>query len=226
VPQIFLLLGLLNAAVAVYIYSVIPEFFLRFVAYLLTHLIYRCKVTGYERVPREGGVVIVCNHVSFIDWLIIAAAVKRPARFVMYHGFAKIPLLGRLFAQAKVIPIASHKEDPEALTKAMDRIAEELAAGEVVCIFPEGKLTGDGAIDTFKPGIERIIARTPVPVVPCALQGLWGSYFSRKDGHAMSHPFRRFWSRIALVFGEPVPPEHVTAAGLQATVTALRGDRA
>jgi 1-acyl-sn-glycerol-3-phosphate acyltransferase len=226
VPQIFLLLGLLNAAVAVYIYSVIPEFFLRFVAYMLTHLIYRCKVTGFDQVPREGGAVIVCNHVSFIDWLVIAAAVKRPVRFVMYHGFAKIPLLGGLFARAKVIPIASHKEDPEALHKAMDRIAAELEAGEVVCIFPEGKLTGDGNLNEFKPGIERIIARTPVPVIPCALQGLWGSFFSRKDGHAMSHPFRRFWSRIALVFGEPVPPAEVTAERLHDQVLALRGNRA
>ncbi|MDB5098922.1 MAG: putative acyltransferase family protein [Cyanobacteria bacterium RYN_339] len=226
VPQIFLLLGVLNALVAVYIYTVIPEFFLRFVAYLLTHLIYRCKVTGFDQVPREGGAVIVCNHVSFIDWLIIAAAVKRPARFVMYNGFAKIPLLGGLFARAKVIPIASHKEDPEALHKAMDRIAEELEAGEVVCIFPEGKLTGDGAMNEFRPGIERIIARTPVPVIPCGLQGLWGSYFSRKDGHAMTHPFRRFWSRISLVFGEPVQPAQVTAEGLHDTVLALRGDKA
>jgi 1-acyl-sn-glycerol-3-phosphate acyltransferase len=222
VPMIFGLLAGLNALVAIYIYTVIPEFFLRFVAYLLTRLIYRARVEHYNFVPEVGGAVIVCNHVSFIDWLIIAGAVKRPVRFVMYHGFAKMPVVGPIFARAKVIPIASFKEDPEALNKAMDRIAEELEAGEVVCIFPEGRITETGDLNVFKPGIERIIARTPVPVIPAALQGLWGSFFSRKDGKAMTHPFRRFYSHISLVFGPPILPNEVTAAGLQTEVEALR----
>jgi 1-acyl-sn-glycerol-3-phosphate acyltransferase len=222
VPQIFALLAGVNALVALYIYAVIPDFTLRFVAYMLTRVGYRLRVFGAAHVPEAGPAVVVANHVSFVDWLFIAGALQRPPRFVMWAGFAKHPLMRALIDQARIIPIASAKEDPEALARAMDQIAAELEAGELVCIFPEGRITGDGAMNEFKPGIERIVARTPVPVVPLGLRGLWGSYFSRKDGPALSKPFRRgFWSPVTLVFGEPVPPEQVTAAGLQAQVAAL-----
>jgi 1-acyl-sn-glycerol-3-phosphate acyltransferase len=223
IPTIFLVMGLLNAAVAVYIYKLIPEFLFRFLAWLLAHVLYRLKTEGRDHIPEEGPALLVCNHVSFIDWLVIASACKRPARFVMHHGFMKIPLLGVFFRDAKVIPIASARESTDMLAQAFDRIAEELDAGEVVCIFPEGKLTADGELDVFRPGVERIVARTPVPVVPMALVGLWGSYFSRKDGAAFRRPFRRVWSRIRLVIGPPVPPEEARANDLAERVATLGG---
>ncbi len=223
IPQIFLVLALLNAVAAAYIYKIIPEFLFRFVAWILAHVLYRLRVVGREYIPLDGPVLLVSNHVSFIDWLIIASACKRPPRFVMDHGFLTLPLVGWIFRDAKVIPIAPAKEDAEAMEAAFDRIAAELEAGEVVCLFPEGRITHNGKLNGFRPGVEKIVRRTPVPVVPMALKGLWGSFFSRKDGAAMRRPFRRFWSRIELVIGRPVAPAEVTAEDLARRVAELGG---
>lgn len=221
IPQIFLVLALLNAAVASYIYKLLPEFLFRFLCWILANVLYRLRTIGRDHIPHEGPALLVCNHVTFVDWLIISSACKRPVRFVMYHGFLKIPLLGWLFRDAKVIPIAPAKESGETLEAAYDQIAHDLADGEVVCIFPEGMITKDGRMNAFRPGVEKILRRTPVPVVPMALRGMWGSFFSRKYGRAMSRPFRRVWSRITLVIGAPVAPEQATAAELMRRVATL-----
>jgi 1-acyl-sn-glycerol-3-phosphate acyltransferase len=184
---------------------------------------YRLRTVGRDNIPQDGPVLLVCNHVSFVDWMIVSSACKRPARFVMYHGFLKVPLLGWVFRDAKVIPISPAREDEHVMEAAFDRIAAELEAGEVVCIFPEGALTKDGRLGRFRPGVEKIVQRTPVPVVPMALIGMWGSFFSRKDGAPMHHPFRRVWSRIQLAIGPPLTPEQVTAERLAERVAALGG---
>ncbi|MBX2799496.1 MAG: MFS transporter [Myxococcales bacterium] len=219
--DVFLGLAVLNLAVTITMYTVVAEFMLRFVVWVLSFGVYRLKVEGEEHIPREGPCVLVANHVSFIDWFVIAAAVRRPPRFVMYHRFMKLPLISYLFRQAQVIPIAGAKEDPELLQQAMDRISSELQDGWTVCIFPEGTITETGEMMPFRPGIERIVQRDPVPVVPMAINGLWGSFFSRKDGSAMTRPFRRVWSRVSVTVGAPVPASEVTAAGLQDRVAAL-----
>jgi 1-acyl-sn-glycerol-3-phosphate acyltransferase len=162
--------------------------------------------------------------VSFVDALVIAAASRRPIRFVMDHTIFKIPVLSFVFRTSHAIPIASRKEDPARLDQAYDAVAKALDEGELVCIFPEGRITTTGDLNVFRPGIERIVGRTPVPVIPLALRGLWGSFFSRKDGPAMRHPFRRFWSRTEVVAGPPVAPQAALAEALQAQVLALRGD--
>ncbi|MGD2056428.1 MAG: MFS transporter, partial [Gammaproteobacteria bacterium] len=182
IPQLFLVIALLNAVVAVYIYTLVPEFLMRFLVWMLIHTLYRIRKEGLEQIPDEGPVVLVCNHVSFIDALVIAGCCRRPPRFVMYYKIFNIPVLNFIFRTAGAIPIASAREDPEMLARAYDRISRYLEQGEVVCIFPEGRITGDGEIHTFRPGIMRIIRRNPVPVIPMALQGLWGSFFSRKGG--------------------------------------------
>lgn len=221
VPEIFFVLACMNAAVATYIYFFMPEFLLRFYAWCIARVMYRMTVRGHENIPTDGPAVLVCNHVTYVDWLILAAGVKRPLRFVMDHSFYKGWLLRTLLNQAKVIPIASAKENPEILQQAFVRMKEELEAGEVVCIFPEGKLTYDGAMNIFKPGIERMIKTTPVPVVPMALRNVWGSFFSRQGGRAIAKLPRRFWSAISLEIGKPISPENVTASGLQAVVQDL-----
>jgi len=157
--------------------------------------------------------------------VVLMAASPRPVRFVMDHRIFKIPFLSWFFRQARAIPIAPAHENPEMLKRAYDAVAEALGEGDLVCIFPEGKITATGELNPFKGGVQQIIRRTPVPVVPMALRGLWGSVFSRKDGPAMSRPFRRgIQSKLELVVGAPVPPEEVTPEGLQQTVAALRGE--
>jgi 1-acyl-sn-glycerol-3-phosphate acyltransferase len=223
IPQLFLLTGILNALVAIYIYTLVPEFLMRFLVWLLIHIVYRLKISGLENVPDEGPAVIVCNHPSLVDALVVAAACRRPVRFVMDHQIFKIPLLNFIFRTSRAIPIAPAKEDPKLLERAYDDIAKALADGDVVGIFPEGGLTKDGEIQPFRSGIKRIIDRTPVPVIPMALQGLWGSYFSRVDGAVMKKPLRRgVLSKIGLAVGAPVAPAAVTPEGLQQVVTQLR----
>jgi len=221
--QIFLVLAGTNALVAVYVYTVLPEFLFRFVAWTITRVMYRARVSGTEYFPESGPAVIVCNHVSFVDWLILSSACPRPIRFVMHFSFMKIPVLGLFFRRAKVIPIAGQKEDPVLLEKAFVKISEELAAGELVCIFPEGEVTRDGNMIPFRKGVERIVAANPVPIIPVALDGMWGSFFSRRHGRAMSKPFRRFWSRIRLHVASPIPAQDASAERLQAIVAELLG---
>jgi 1-acyl-sn-glycerol-3-phosphate acyltransferase len=224
IPDLFLFTAVVNAAVAVYIYTLLPEFLMRFIIYMVVHIVYRVRDRGLEHLPDEGAAVLVANHVSFVDALVIAATCRRPVRFVMDHTIFKIPVLNFVFRTGRAIPIAGRKEDPAMMERAFDAVAQALADGDLVCIFPEGRITTTGDMNPFRPGIERVVERTPVPVIPMALRGLWGSFFSRKDGPAMRHPFRRFWSRIEVVCGEAVPAESVTAASLEAQVSALRGD--
>ena len=221
VPQILLVLGILNFAVAVYIYTLLPEFLFRFLCWVIANLMYRLRVIGRDNLPMDGAAVLVCNHVSYVDWLIIASACPRPIRFIMHYSFLEIPLTRRIFRDAKVIPIAGSKENPEILESAFERIASELQDGEIVCIFPEGRITSDGEVQAFRPGIERILRETPVPVVPMALQGLWGSFFSRKDGKALKRPFRRIWSRVSLVIGQAITPDEASPEALRNSVTEL-----
>jgi 1-acyl-sn-glycerol-3-phosphate acyltransferase len=225
IPQLFILAGVLNALVAAYIYTLVPEFLMRFLTWVFVNVMYRIRVRGLENIPETGPALLVSNHVSFMDALVIGGSVRRPVRFVMDHNIFRIPVLGFIFRTAHAIPIAPAREDPAALEKAFDRIDAELAAGEVVCIFPEGKLTRDGEMSEFKRGVEKILERRPVPVVPMALRGLWGSFFSRRDGRAaMSKLPQRFWSRIELVATAPVHGDAASATGLQRIVAGLRGE--
>ena len=225
IPQLFFTIGLLNAIVAIYIYTLVPEFLMRFLCWLLIHSVYRLEKEGIDHIPDEGAAIIVCNHVSFVDALIILAASPRPIRFVMDHSIFKIPVLSFIFRTGKAIPIASAKDNPQLLERAYEEIAAALEQGELVAIFPEGRLTDSGELLPFRSGIQKIIDRTPVPVVPMALRGLWGSFFSRKDGQAMTRPFRRgAFSKIGLAAGRLVPAHQVSPENLQERVQALRGD--
>lgn len=224
IPQFFLILAILNLLVACFIYSVIPEFSMRFLIWMITHTIYRVKHTDLNKIPEEGPALLVCNHVSYMDALIIAGACRRPVRFVMFKPIYDLPVLNFIFRTGKTIPIHSKNTDPQTYENAFKRISEELRAGEVVCIFPEGKLTSNGEIDEFKNGIDKILTLDPVPVVPMALRGLWGSFFSHKDSAAMSRLPRRFWSKVELVASDPVPAELATIHYLRDKVITLRGD--
>jgi len=224
IPEFFMVIAIMNAVVAWYIYRTIPEFLMRFIIWIITHTIYRVKHTNLHNIPDEGPAVIVCNHVSYMDAMIIAGACHRPIRFVMFKPIYNMPVLNFVFRTAKAIPIHSKSADPETYEAAFNKISEELNNEEVICIFPEGKLTTDGDIDTFKNGIEKILQRNPVPVVPMALKGLWGSFFSHKDGNALTRRPRRFWSKVELAAAPIVAPDDATAEVLENHVKSLRGD--
>ena len=222
IPQVFLITGLLNAGVAFYIFMLVPEYLLRFVAFMATRFIYRFKVRGDEHIPTRGAAILVCNHVSFIDPVLLMAASPRPIRFIMDHRIFAMPVLGWFFKLAKAIPIAPQHEDPGTYELAFERARAVLADGELLCIFPEGAITRDGELGEFKGGVMKLLESNPVPVVPLALQNLWGSYFSRVDGAAMSKPFRRgLFSPVGLAVGSAVRPVGVTPVALRQRVAQL-----
>jgi 1-acyl-sn-glycerol-3-phosphate acyltransferase len=222
IPQVFLITGILNAVVAFYIFMLMPEYLLRFIAFIVTRFVYRFKVRGDEHIPTTGAAILVCNHVSFVDPVLLMAASPRPIRFIMDHKIFAMPVLGWFFKLAKAIPIAPQREDPAAYEQAFAKAREVLAEGDLLCIFPEGAITRDGELAEFKGGVMKLLETNPVPVVPLALQNLWGSFFSRKDGAAMSKPFRRGWfSPVGLVAGDALPPAGVTPASLRDRVAGL-----
>ena len=226
IPQLFLLTGVLNLLVAIYIYTLVPEFLMRFLVWLLIHSVYRLEKHGLENIPEEGAAMLVVNHPSFVDALVIAAACRRPTRYVMDHNWFNTPLLKFLFRATRSIPIASAKENPAMLERAYDEIAKGLAEGDLICIFPEGRVTSDGEINPFRAGIKRIIDRTPVPVVPIALRGLWGSFFGRQGGALIARVFRLgLFAKISMHVGAPVPANVATPEGLQQRVSDLRGNQ-
>jgi 1-acyl-sn-glycerol-3-phosphate acyltransferase len=233
IPQLFLALGVASVVVAIYIFTIVPEFLMRFLSWLLVRAMYRLRVRGVERhVPDEGAALIVCNHVSYMDALILAATIPRPVRFVMYWKIFNIPVMSWIFRTAKAIPIAGAREDPALMQRAFDAVDATLAEGELVCIFPEGRLTRDGEIAAFKSGVERILARAdeagrPVPVVPMALRGMWQSMWSHHDSRMgrMRVP-RRFRAHVEVIADAPVDGLEATAEVLEAKVRALRGDAA
>ncbi len=223
IPDLFLISAILNAVVAVYIFTLVPEFLMRFLVWLLIHTIYRVRVTGEEHIPEDGPVIVASNHVSFVDPLILGGMIRRPVNFVMYHRIYNIPLLKFIFKTGKAIPIAGRAENPEILEAAYRRMHEVLATDNVLGIFPEGRITEDGEIQPFKSGVEKVVAEQPVPVVPVALCNLWGSLFSRRDPLHKRRPYK-LWAHIEMRVGTPIPPQEVTVDRLEAEVRRLRGD--
>ncbi|GAA5524212.1 lysophospholipid transporter LplT [Microbulbifer aestuariivivens] len=225
IPQFFLVIALMNAAVAVFVFNRVPEFAMRFLVWLLSHTMYRVRHEGLEQIPESGPAIIACNHVSYVDALLLAGAVRRPIRFIMYKPIYEIPVLHFIFRTSRAIPICSKERDPQGYARAFEEIEQALSDGDLLCIFPEGQLTKDGELAPFKAGIEKILQNKPVPVIPMALRGLWGSFFSHKDGHAFSTWPRRFWSRVSVVAGKPLDAASARAEKLQQLVLGLRGEQ-
>ncbi|HDM8153697.1 TPA: MFS transporter [Vibrio harveyi] len=221
IVELFAILAVGNFIVAVYVYRQVPEFTQRFVSYLLSHCLYRVSVTGRQHIPEQGAALIVANHVSYVDALILMGTSTRPVRFVMEKSISELPVLKYVFRHAGVIPICSPRKCAETYKKAFEQIEQALSNDEVVCIFPEGRLTSNGELGEFRPGVEKILKRTPVPVIPMALKGLWGSFFSHKNGHALTKRPTRFWSRIEVNIGELLQPATLDRHLLQKEVQDL-----
>jgi len=223
IPGLIAAMAVINAGVAVFIFHQVPEFTMRFLVWAISHTLYRVRHVGLDTIPDRGAAVLVCNHVSYMDACLLAGAVRRPIRFVMHERIYRLPVLNFIFRTGRTIPILPEAEDPRIFADAFEAIREGLAAGDLLCIFPEGKLTTDGEVDRFRKGIERIVEETPVPVVPVALGGLWGSFFSPEGRGAFRRGRGRFWSRVHIVAGEPVAAVDVNADDLRERVLALRG---
>jgi 1-acyl-sn-glycerol-3-phosphate acyltransferase len=223
IAEFFLLLTLLNLVVALYVSKLVPIFALRFFTWMITHTLYRVTHKDLHHIPDKGGALLICNHVSYMDAPLLAGACHRPIRFVMFEDLYKIPVLHWFFRTSKVIPI-SHRG--RTIRTAMNEIQRALDNGEIVLIFPEGHLTYDGEVDDFRRGMDMILQRSPVPVVPLALQGLWGSYFSRHGGKAMLKLPKRFWSKVTIAAGPAVEPEQANGDYLRSEVIRLKEDNA
>ncbi len=232
IPQVFLCMGVVNAAVAAYIFLLVPEYLLRFVAWVLTHLVYRFRVHGAAAIPASGPAVLVCNHVSFVDAVLLMAASPRPVRFLMDHEIFRIPLLGWLFRLSRAIPVAPRDCEPQVYEAAFEQALHTLRDGDLLAIFPEGAITRDGRLQPFKPGVLRILDRAraeglAVPVVPMALTDMWGSFFSRIEVRrgrnvAMVRPWRRGWlNRVGLHVGEPMHGVELSCESLRDAVRRL-----
>ena len=218
VPEIFLAIALLNAAVGAYIFLLVPEYLLRFMAFLLSRLMHRFKVEGDDNIPVAGAAIIVCNPVSAVDALLLMAASPRRMRLLIDHRFFALPVLGWLFRQAKAIP-APHAENPAAYAAALDAVDQVLADGGLLCVF----LDGGGAQQPLCADVMKIQARRLALVVPVALRHLRGSTLSRIGAGAARQP--RLFSRVELVAGPALAPAELTAEltteRLQAEVQAL-----
>ncbi|WP_425258235.1 MFS transporter [Rubrivivax sp. RP6-9] len=227
IPEVFLVTGLLNAVVAAYIFLLVPEYLLRFIAFVLTRTVYRFRIRGDEHIPVQGAAILVCNHVSFVDAVLLMAASPRPIRFIMDSRIFRVPVLGWLFKLGKAIPIAPQKDDPGTYELAFEQARRVLDDGELLCIFPEGGITKDGSLGEFRGGVMKLLATHPVPVVPMALQNLWGSFFSRVEGGtAMVRPFRRgLFSPVGLAVG-PALAVPVDLATMRGRVQELLADKA
>ncbi|MEE8365606.1 MAG: MFS transporter [Gammaproteobacteria bacterium] len=225
IPTLFLIMAIMNAAVTLFIFKLVPEFILRLLIWLVVHFVYRVRKIDLDKIPDTGPAVLVCNHVSFVDALVLAGCIRRPIRFVMYYRIFQLPILSFVFKTANAIPIAGAREDAPMMNRAFDQIGEALRQGDLVCIFPEGKLTENGEMDSFKPGVSQVLERDAVPVVPLALRGLWGSFFSRKYGNAMTRWFPRGWfSKIDLIAGDTIEAGNASLETLYRQVSLLRGD--
>ena len=223
VEGLLLTCAVLNFVVTAFIYVQVPEFLLRFLAWILARLVYRVRSVNSDFVPKKGPALVVCNHVSYVDAIILSACIPRPMRFVMESAIFQLPVFNWIFQGMKAIPVASAAEDRAVREAAFAAVADALRHGHVVCIFPEGKLTRDGEMSDFRPGLLRILAENPVPVVPIALGGLWGSMFSHGARGFSRYLPVRLNSHVEVNVGEPIAPDAVTLESLYARVAVLRG---
>lgn len=219
IPSIFFATTTVNATFYAYSIKILPRLMAQSIISSLVHVFYRVRVVHGERIPQEGSALLVCNHVSYLDAFFIYTAISRPIRFVMSNRIYHNPFLNWFFRFCDAIPIAPPREDAAVLASAYERCVKALTEGELICIFPEGKRTQNGDVATFLPGVNRILRCAPVPVVPMALQGLWGSVFSRDVGARMPRPLRKgVKSAITLSVGELVPPGNATPSNLHQIV--------
>jgi acyl-[acyl-carrier-protein]-phospholipid O-acyltransferase/long-chain-fatty-acid--[acyl-carrier-protein] ligase len=201
--DIVLLIGLATFAATAYVLYLLPDFLVRFTLWLLAHSLYRIRIAGAEHVPQRGPALLVCNHVSLVDGLLVGACIQRFVRFIVYRRFHDMPGLRWLFRLMKAIPISA--ENPKLVVAALERARAELRAGHVVCIFAEGAISRTGNMLAFRRGFERIMEGVEAPIIPVHLDRVWGSIFSFRDGRFIWKWPRRLPLPVTVSFGAPLP---------------------
>jgi len=220
--QIYLVMGILTILVVVYICTIIPEYFIRFIAWLMTHTFYNIKIVGAENVPLAGPAMLIPNHVSFVDALLLSASIQRFLKFVMYKKYFDVPVLRWLCKIMEVIPIAPY-EGKESVKTSLETAQAKLDLGEIVCIFAEGKLTLDGKIGEFRPGFEKIMEGHDCPIIPVYLHNVWGSIFSYSGEKFLWKFPKKIPYPITIVYGEPMSPRS-TAIEVETRVKAMAAE--
>lgn len=182
----------------------LPEAFLRLALMVITHSIYRLRVVGREHIPDHGGALLLPNHVSFIDGLLLLASHDRPIRFLVDSSYYYHPLFHRLAKMMEAIPISS-SGTPREILHALREAGRRLDEGELVCIFPEGQITRTGGLLPFRKGYERILKGRDIPIIPVHLDRIWGSIFSFVGGRFLTKWPREVPYRVTVSFGAPLP---------------------
>lgn len=213
--QIILFFGLFTIAVTVYILRVLPDTFVRFLLWLLTHTLYRIRTVGLENVPREGAALLVGNHVSYVDGPLISSCVPRPVHFLVDESIYEKRGLKWFFKLGEAIPV---RRQGRGVLKTIIQAREKLREGKLVCVFAEGTLTRTGNLLPFQRGLEKIVAGTDAPIVPMHLDGVWGSIFSYKDGRFFWKRPGRFPHPVTISFGESLPPSTGTQEARRAVL--------
>lgn len=191
------------------------------IAHNITRFVYKPRYIGFENIPETGPVILISNHVSYVDGPIIDAGCKRAVRYIIDEDIYNLPGVHSLMTLDRAIPISTNRKSVE---RAFDEISAGLKNGDAICIFPEGFLTFTGGLGRFRHGIERMVKRDPVPVVPIALSGLWGSVFSRKYLKTPLRWMPREWLRgkVTVLCGPAIMPENVNVNYLQEIVLRLK----
>jgi len=201
--SIFLVCGLMSLGATIYVLVLLPESFLRLVLWVLVHSVYRMRVDGRENVPAKGGALLVSNHLSFVDALILTASIDRPVRFLIFKDFYDHPLIHPFAVLGGGIPISSELR-PREMIRSLRTAGEAVAAGEVVCIFAEGQMTRIGQLLPFRRGMEFIIKGVDAPIIPVQLGGVWGSIFSYESGKYFWKLPKHVLQPVTVSFGKPM----------------------
>jgi acyl-[acyl-carrier-protein]-phospholipid O-acyltransferase/long-chain-fatty-acid--[acyl-carrier-protein] ligase len=220
--NIFLVGGLLTLAGALYSLWLLPDAFVRFLLWTLTHTLYRIRVVGRDNIPEKGGALFVCNHLSLVDALLLQASTDRSVRFIMFKGIYDRPLIKPFAKVMGVIPISSQLR-PREMIKSLQTASEAIRAGEVVCIFAEGQITRIGQMLPFRRGFERIMKGVDAPIIPVCLDGVWGSIFSFAEGRFYWKLPRRLPYPVTVNYGKPLPPT-ATPLEVRQVVQELQSD--
>jgi acyl-[acyl-carrier-protein]-phospholipid O-acyltransferase/long-chain-fatty-acid--[acyl-carrier-protein] ligase len=204
-PDIFLTAAGLTLTGTLYVLWLLPDALLRLLLWMLTHSIYRIRVEGRDHIPERGGALFVCNHVSFVDALLLQAATDRPLRCIMFKDIYEHPLIKPFAKIARHIPISSHQR-PREMIHSLRQASEAIRNGEVIVIFAEGQITRIGQLLPFRRGFERIMKGLDAPIIPIGLDNVWGSIFSYEKGRFLWKVPRYFPYPVTVSFGKPLPP--------------------